>query len=71
MALEIVSLVVALVAVITVVVLSILVVRTRTRGGDDALTTALADMRLSLAGRDGALDAKVSQLDTKIGRAHV
>ena len=43
MALEIVSLVVALLAVITVVVLSILVVRTRTRGGDDALTTALAD----------------------------
>jgi len=36
MTLEIVSLVVALVAVITVVVLSILVVRTRTRGGDDA-----------------------------------
>lgn len=66
MTLEIVSLVVALLAVIAVVVLSILVVRTRTRDAGDSLTTALADMRLSLAGRDGVLDEKVSQLDTKL-----
>ncbi len=66
MTLEIVSLVVALLAVIAVVVLSILVVRARTRGAADSLTTALADMRLSLAGRDGVLDEKVSQLATKL-----
>ncbi|MEE8406766.1 MAG: DNA recombination protein RmuC [Acidimicrobiia bacterium] len=66
MTLEIVSLAVASVAVITVIVLAILVVRSRDRGVNDSLTTALADMRLSLAGRDGALDEKVSQLDMKL-----
>jgi len=66
MTLEIVSLVVALVAVIAVIVLSIMVVRTRTRGADNSVNAALTDMQLSLAGRDGALDEKVSQLDTKL-----
>ena len=66
MTFEIVLLVAASVAVIAVIVLSVLVVRTRARGGGESMTRLLTEMQTSHAGRDGALDAKVSQLDTKL-----
>ncbi len=66
MTVELVSLVVASVAVIAVIALSVLVVRTRARGDDDSLTLLLGEMQTSIAGRDGALDAKVSELDSKL-----
>ena len=66
MTLELVSLVIASAAVIAVIVLSVLVVRTRSRTTEESLTAVLTDMQLSLAGREGALDEKVSQLDTKL-----
>ncbi|MEA2002927.1 MAG: DNA recombination protein RmuC, partial [Actinomycetota bacterium] len=66
MNIEVVALVVASIAVLAVVVLTVVTARNRNRGGEDALSSALADMRVALAGRDGSLDAKVSELDSKL-----
>ena len=67
MSIELILLAAASIAVVAVAVLTLMVVRGRRRRDDHDLSSVLLDFQTELAGRDGALGAKVSELDKKLG----
>ncbi len=66
MTVEIVLSIVAVVAVVAVIVLSVLFVIQTRKAGQEPITRLVNEMQTSLAGRDGALDAKVTSLDARL-----
>ena len=66
MSIEVISLAVVLLVLIAVGILIVVVIRGRSRAGDPDLSGALLGIQTQLAGRDGALGARVSELDSKL-----
>lgn len=66
MTVEVVTLGVAILAVSGVLVLGFVILRGQRRDNTSELADALTEMQVALAGRDGSLDARVTELDSKL-----
>ena len=66
MSIEVISLAVALLVLVAVAILIVVVARGRRGSSDHNLSSALLGIQTELAGRDGALGARVSELDSKL-----